>query len=196
MTSGSSDQVTLVDRSGTVIGAMDKFEAHRGEGSLHLACSVFLFRRDPHTQAVQLLIQQRSPLKIVGQWQWGNTICGNVRPNETPEACAQRRLGEELTIAPAVLEEVTTFYYQTPCNEEYSEHELDHIFAGWSMIDVITPNPQEVILTEWIDWPRENELESARQQEQFLAMRDFAPWFRLFIHSDTVRKALYEFLRK
>ncbi len=196
MNSATDDQVTLVTSSGEVIGAMDKYEAHRGEGKLHLACSVFLFRRDPRTQTIQLLIQQRSPLKIVGQWQWGNTICGNVRPTETAEECAHRRLREELALEQLALEEVATLQYQTPCDEEYSEHELDHIFTGWSEIDVVTPNPKEVVTTDWIEWPKKKDLATPEQRARFLELRDFAPWFRLFIHSDVVHNALFAFLRK
>jgi isopentenyl-diphosphate Delta-isomerase len=196
MSGNNSDQVTLVNRAGKVVGAMDKYEAHRGEGTLHLACSVFLFRRNPETREIQLLVQQRSPLKIVGQRQWGNTICGNVRPNETPAECAHRRLKEELTITSADLVEITTLLYQTPCNEEYSEHELDHIFASWSEIEALVPNPQEVLTTEWIGWPSADELKTPELRERFLELRDFAPWFRLFIHSDAVRNALFTFLRK
>lgn len=196
MSGGNNDLVTLVDRTGKVLGSMDKYEAHRGEGKLHLACSVFLFRHHPTTQAVQLLIQQRSPLKIVGQWQWGNTVCGNVRPDESAEECAHRRLWEELALTSIQLKEVITFYYQAPCNEEYSEHELDHVFAGWTQIEDVSPNPKEVITTDWIDWPFIRNQDGQQQMEQFLTLRDFAPWFRLFIHSDNVRLALEAFLRK
>lgn len=191
----SVDLVTLVDQNGNAVGSMDKIEAHRGEGKLHRACSVFLFRHHPTTHQIQLLIQQRSPLKIVGQWQWGNTICGNVRPTEDAIACAHRRLWEELGIATEDIKEVTTFYYQTPCSAEYSEHEFDHIFAGWSTHDDITPHPKEVIAVEWLDWSIA-ELKTQDQRDHFLSSHDFAPWFRLFVHSDVVRTALENFLRK
>lgn len=196
MSNNSQDEVTLVDQSGVVLGSMDKYAAHRGSGVLHLACSVFLFHFDDETKKTFLLIQQRSPVKIVGGWQWANTICGNVRPNETPGECAQRRLHEELAIPATTLTELMTWQYQTPCNAEYSENELDHIYAGWSDLVVIHPNPQEVITTEWLEWPTQVDCNDKKAWHDFLTMHDFTPWFRLFIQSDVVRTALLDFTRR
>ena len=92
------DQVTLVDEHDHQIGVMDKVEAHRGDGKRHRASSVFLFNKNG-----ELLIQQRSKKKIVGALQWGNTCCGNVRPGESCEECALRRLREGLGITTATI---------------------------------------------------------------------------------------------
>ncbi len=145
------DQVILVDELDHEIGVMDKLEAHRGAGKLHRASSVFLFNAGG-----KLLIQQRSSKKIVGAGQWANTCCGNVRPGESYLECAQRRLHEELGISIGRdesltrLQEITKFMYQTQCNDEFSEYEMDTVFVG-KYDGEVYPNPDEVAEVKWID---------------------------------------------
>ena len=159
----TSDQVILVDEHDHPIGVMDKLEAHRGLGQLHRASSVLLFNDQG-----QVLVQQRSNLKIVGAGQWANTCCGNVRPGESYEACAHRRLQEELGIEGVTLKEVHKFIYQTPCNDDFSEYEMDTVFIG-HFNGQAKPNPEEVKTWKWENW------------DQFLAKVDsaeaiYVPW--------------------
>lgn len=132
------DQVILVNDQDQEIGVMDKVEAHRGEAKLHRAISVFLFN-----DKGELLLQQRSAQKIVGAGQWANTCCGNVRPGETYEECAYRRLQEELGITDVELTPVTKFQYAVKCNDEFSEHEMDQVFVG-KYEGEVKANAQEV----------------------------------------------------
>lgn len=168
------DQVTLINEHDQVIGAMDKLEAHRGDGKLHRASSVFLFRKVAGGE-LQLLLQQRSDKKIVGAGQWANTVCGNVWPDENYQECASRRLSFELGITDQIeLSRVAVFRYQARCNEEFSENELVHVFAGW-FDGTVSPNPDEVAATRWIRW-RSPELEEL----------EAAPWFQLFLKEPAV----------
>lgn len=178
----NQDQVTLITEQDEVIGTMDKIEAHRGDGKLHRASSVFLFKKSEDGE-VELLVQQRSDKKIVGAGQWANTVCGNVWPEESYEACAKRRLRFELGIEEAgELKDVTTFRYQAKCNEEFSENEIVHIFAGWFDGEV-KPNPDEVADTQWVKW----EAIDANVQK-------WAPWFKLFVTSEKVKTALENYV--
>jgi len=145
------DQVTLVDEKDQVIAAADKLEAHQGLGKLHRAISVYLFRKT--TSGIQILIQQRSQKKIVGSLEWANTVCGNVWPDENYLSCANRRLQVELGITKVELEAVEKFRYQIQCNSQFSENEIDQIFAGWYDGEV-KPNPDEVKSFVWVDWQR------------------------------------------
>lgn len=161
------DQVILVDELDRELGVIDKIEAHRGEGKLHRAISVFLFNKER-----KLLIQQRSEKKIVGSGQWANTCCGNVRPGESYLDCAHRRLREELGIiigrdeSLTRLQEVTKFLYQTKCNDEFSEHEMDTVFVG-RFDGEVYPNPDEVQATKWIKF------------KELLNQEPLAPWVKI-----------------
>lgn len=178
MISSPLDQVTLVNANDEFVGSMDKVEAHRGEGKLHRAISVFLLNEQG-----ELLIQQRSAKKIVGALQWANTCCGNVRPNETYLECAQRRLREELGIVGVHLTPMTKFTYQVRCNEEFSEHEIDSVFSGHYSGEVF-PNPEEVAAIRWID-----------KKNMKIRTKDidtsFAPWVPFLLQQASIQKVLY-----
>lgn len=187
-----NDQVTLVNSADEVLGFMDKIEAHRGEAQLHRAISVYLFRKNSTTGVVELLVQQRSSKKIVGAYQWANTVCGNVWPNESYIACAYRRLDFELGITATEdtlsLQELVKFEYQVRCNEEFSEHELDQAFAGWYE-GATAANPDEVQETEWVDWDSVQQEFATRQFS-----RAWAPWFGIMMEHEAVQKSLKKFI--
>lgn len=172
------DQVTLVDDQDIVIGVMDKIEAHRGEGKLHRASSVFLFNDKGQT-----LIQKRSSKKIVGALQWANTCCGNVLPGESYEDCAKRRLLFELGIENVVLKKLTKFRYQTKCNEEFSENEIDTVYVG-RYDGMVHPNPEEVSDYQWIDWKElQDRVTNAPVTGEFI----LAPWTKIMMQLEEVQ---------
>lgn len=178
----TQDKVVLVNEQDEVIGVADKVDAHRGEALLHRASSVFLFR--VKNNQVKLLIQQRSDHKIVGQRQWANTCCGNVWPGEAYEQCARRRLSHELGITQVELIPLVKFQYQVACNAEFSEREIDQLYAGWYDGE-IKPNATEVIAVEWVDW-----------QSVVAGTLDYAqaPWFVHMLSVPEVRQALLSFV--
>jgi isopentenyl-diphosphate Delta-isomerase len=164
------DQVILVDQDDHEIGVMDKVEAHRGAGNLHRAISVFLFNAKG-----ELLIQQRSSKKITCQLMWANTCCGNVRPGESYLDCAQRRLREELGITGVKLEPVTKFLYQTPCDDEFSEYEMDTVYVG-TYDGEVSPNPDEVHDYKWISW------------DDLVNQHPVVPWVKIMQEKEVLEK--------
>jgi isopentenyl-diphosphate delta-isomerase len=179
------DQVTLVTEDDVVIGALDKYEAHRVPAQLHRAISVFLFRTTP--QGPELLIQQRSSTKIVGALQWANSACGNVWPEETYEQCAARRLEKELGIACTQLQDIYTLRYAVPCNEQYAENEIDHVFVGWYN-GLVSPHPEEVATVEWMPWDSVIQLHT-------VTTRPLTPWFSIMLQEDTLISQLTSVVR-
>ncbi len=180
------DQVILVDATDRQVGVMDKVEAHRHPAQLHRASSIFLFRQ---TQGnLELLIQQRSRFKIVGAHQWANTVCVNLRPGETYETAAWRRLEEELGIRGVELTEIYDFTYQVKCNQEFGENEVDHVFVGWYEGEVVS-NAQEVQATQWVDFVR-----LKNDQGRSLSL-DLAPWFKLMLGNDNLQNKIKSWLK-
>lgn len=159
-TSNLLDSVIIVDEHDHPIGTMDKYEAHRHGATLHRAISIYIFRNSGSKLEPkwEVLLQKRSPQKIVGGDMWANTACGNVRPGESYRECAYRRLREELGFSHEViesvgLEAVYKFMYAVRCNEEFSEREIDQVFVGVvrDRVDLdFSPNPNEVIETKWV----------------------------------------------
>lgn len=177
------DRVNLVNERDEIIASADKLAAHLDGAMLHQAISLFLFR-EKMPGKFELLIQKRSKQKIVAAGQWGNTICGNVAMGETHEQCLWRRLREELGVELAKdikkqTKEVAVVNYHVPCNEKYSEREIDHIFALYlnkQQLEklIIQPNPKEVRELKWFNWAH-------LKAKKKISDLDIAPWLKLFL---------------
>lgn len=171
----------LVDSDDKVLGTMELVAAHRQPGFLHRAISVFLFRRNQQTQEIELLIQQRSAVKFTCAGEWANTCCGNVRPGESYEECAHRRLREELGIEGVHLTAIDKFEYTAACNDDFIEHEIDTVFVGW-YDGAVQPVPSEVQEYEWIP------LAVFAEGLQPPATRQYVPWESILVFERQILK--------
>ncbi|QPH40787.1 isopentenyl-diphosphate Delta-isomerase [Pedobacter endophyticus] len=119
------EDVILVDENDLQIGQMEKLEAHQ-KGELHRAFSIFIFNNKN-----ELLLQRRAKNKYHSGGLWTNTCCSHPRLGETNLAAANRRLKEEMGMECA-LNPVFSFLYKASFNDGLTEHELDHVFFGYS----------------------------------------------------------------
>jgi isopentenyl-diphosphate delta-isomerase len=137
------EHVILVDTSDQEIGRAEKMAAHR-EGLLHRAFSVFVFN-----DKGELLLQQRAASKYHSPLLWTNTCCSHPRPGEDTLAAAQRRCQEEMGIAPVLLP-AFSFIYKADLDQGLTEHELDHVFIGYSN-EAPVLNAKEVAAYQWVN---------------------------------------------
>ena len=147
---------------------VDKMKAHV-DGLLHLAVSVFVFDGD------ELLIQKRASHKYHCAGQWANTCCTHPHWHETVEACAARRLGEELGFS-VPLTRHETVEYAAPVGVGLREHERVTLFSAQvNSHDLhIQPDPEEVEAVRWIG-------PEALQREIRERPQDFTPWLRIYL---------------
>ena len=161
--------VTLVNTAGQKIGIADILDAHTGEGKLHKAFSVFIFR----TSDGKLLLQQRSREKMLFAGIWANSCCSHPFEEETPAQAGERRLQEELGFT-TPLHAAGDFVYRAPDpNGKGIEHEHDTILIG--TIDdtvIIRPNPAEVAEYKWVD-----PMELTEEMNQHPDV--YAPWLKI-----------------
>jgi isopentenyl-diphosphate delta-isomerase len=134
-----SEKVVLVNNEDHPIGVMDKLEAHE-KGLLHRAFSVFIFNSKN-----ELLMQRRALEKYHSGGLWTNTCCSHPRPGEELEAAAKRRLKEEMGLKSEV-GHLFSFIYKISFADGLTEHELDHVFLGYSN-EIPSINKSEV--AEW-----------------------------------------------
>jgi len=135
--------VTLVNESGEHTGTSDRENAHRGEGKLHRAFSIFIFKTN------EVLLQKRASHKLFGNL-WTNTCCSHPRPEEEIIDAAKRRLQEELDIT-CDLKECGSFIYKAH-DEKGTEYEYDTVFVGQLADDTtITPDMNEITEWKWMD---------------------------------------------
>ena len=115
--------VILVDTNDTVLGEMEKMEAHR-KGILHRALSVLVFNAKG-----QILLQKRANEKYHSAGLWTNACCSHPYPGEPTQAAARRRLREEMGID-LQPEFSYSFVYRVDFPGGLTEHELDHVFTA------------------------------------------------------------------
>ena len=116
-------EVILVTGRDEPVGTMEKMEAHR-QGILHRAFSVFIFNKKG-----EMLLQQRALNKYHSGGLWTNACCSHPAPGEETAIAAKRRLKEEMGFSVA-LEKIFDFIYKSELDNELTEHEFDHVFAG------------------------------------------------------------------
>ncbi len=161
------EKVILVDANNRAIGEMEKQEAHE-KAELHRAVSVFIFNSNN-----QLLLQRRALSKYHSPGLWTNTACTHPRMGETNEQASIRRLKEEMGIEATTLTKIFDFIYKEELEHGLTEHELDHVFVGFS--DVLpTPEPEEVCEYKYV------EIDSILEQIQ-KAPTDYTVWFKQII---------------
>lgn len=131
------EHVVLVDNNDKEIGSVEKTIAHVHPTQRHRAFSIFILNDDD-----QLLIQKRGSQKHTWPGFWSNSCCSHPGPKETTLFAAQRRLEEELGFT-CDLEFLFKFEYEANYNQDWGEHELDHVFVGYYN-GLVRPHPIEV----------------------------------------------------
>jgi isopentenyl-diphosphate Delta-isomerase len=151
-----------------VLTPVEKLEVHQ-RGLRHLAISVFVMR------GTEVLLQRRAAGKYHTPDLWTNTCCTHPRWGEDPVACAIRRLREELGITgltPWVREKVE---YRADVGNGLTEHEVVDILLAEAPAGLaVTPNPDEVQATRWIDL-YELDAEVRRWPDRF------TPWMQIYM---------------
>ena len=163
--SNDGEALILVDELDREIGFMSKSQCHMGSGTLHRAFSIFVFNDDD-----ELLLQKRSPEKLLWPNYWSNTCCSHPRRGEAMEQAVSRRLGQELGFQ-CPLEFLYKFKYQAQYGSVGAEHEYCWVYYGRYNGAV------DVNVTEIAEWRfvavDELETELARAPETF------TPWFKM-----------------
>lgn len=177
--------VVRVNEDDEKIGLMAKLDAHKGNGFLHRAVSVFVF--DPKER---LLIQKRAQNKYHSGGLWANTACSHVYDGEDIKTAAYRCLSTEMGITNIFLSEVFSFIYNEPVGGGLIEYEFDHVFIG------ITDEKPVLNYSEVEIYKKESVSEILKEIE-----RDpdtFAIWFRIILkeHGEEIFKNLRKFQRK
>ncbi|MBE0412570.1 isopentenyl-diphosphate Delta-isomerase [Yoonia sp.] len=125
---------------------VEKLEAHQ-KGLKHKAVSVFVMNRG------RVLIQQRAMHKYHTPGLWANTCCTHPAWNEDATDCAMRRLDEELGITGLYPSHRDQIEYRADVGNGLVEHEVVEVFVADAPDTLkVTPNPDEVMATRWVDF--------------------------------------------
>ncbi|SFH76337.1 isopentenyl-diphosphate Delta-isomerase [Albimonas pacifica] len=148
---------------------VDKLEVHR-LGLRHPAVSVFV------NAGGRTLLQRRAAGKYHTPGLWANACCTHPAWGEPAEACARRRLVEELGIDGLALVPRGRIEYRAELDGGLTEHEVVDLFAAEADPGtlVLAPDPREVWETRWID-------RDALRAEIAAAPARFTPWLRIYL---------------
>lgn len=162
----TKENVILVNENDEQIGLSEKLAAHES-GALHRAVSVFVFNKKG-----ELLLQKRASGKYHGGGLWTNTCCTHPRDGETSEACAVRRLKEEMGID-AQLEKQFAFIYKAEVENGLVENEYDHVFFAVYNGEI---KPDKTEVEDYTFVTLDKVFKDAEQQPE-----KYSIWFRLII---------------
>ncbi|MFD0858471.1 isopentenyl-diphosphate Delta-isomerase [Roseovarius aquimarinus] len=154
---------------------VEKLDAHR-RGLPHKAVSVFVMR------GKETLLQRRAAVKYHTPGLWANACCTHPDWDETPLACARRRLGEELGITGLDLAHRGKVAYRADVGGGMIEDERVEIFTAEAPKDLrLAPDSSEVSDTKWITLEDLGD-EVARHPARF------TPWLRIYLaeHRETI----------
>lgn len=163
----NDELLILVDNNDREIGFLEKDKCHKGEGILHRAFSIFLINSNN-----ELLLQKRSPNKLLWGNYWSNSVCSHPRKGESIEFAAKRRLKDELNVEiENNLHFIFKFQYSAKFENIGSERELCSVFVA-KYDGTIHPNQQEIADIKYLPLSSiNNELEHNSSQ--------FTPWFKI-----------------
>ncbi len=153
---------------------VEKLAAHR-EGLRHKAVSVFVLDGD------RVLLQRRALGKYHTPGLWANTCCTHPHWDEAPEACARRRLEEELGLTGLALRHRDVIEYRAEVGGGMIEHEVVDLFTAETKgRPRLAPNPAEVMETAWMP------LDALRADVAARPGR-YTPWLRIYLEEHAPR---------
>lgn len=158
-----------------VLTPVEKLEVHQ-LGLRHPAVSVFLRDGD------RILIQRRALSKYHTPGYWANTCCTHPHWGEAPEACALRRMEEELGVTGITVRYREEVEYRADVGQGLTEHEVVQIYVSDAPEGLtIMPNPDEVMAVDWVTLP-----DLARRIEEH--PDQFTPWLKVYMqdHADVI----------
>ena len=132
------EQVIIVDKHDKEIEVMELNQAHR-KAHLHRSISVFIVNGKG-----EWLLQQRASNCWHSPNSWSNSCSAHPHPGESCQDTAIRELNRQLGIKDASLMELYSFILNEKLNQHITDHELDHVFVGFT-------NQKPIINTSEID---------------------------------------------
>ena len=169
-------EVVAVDADDNEEGAVNRLEAHTGEGVRHRAFTCLVF-----DESGRLLLAQRAPGKRLWDTHWDGTVASHPEPGQSQEAATRQRLADELG--------VTSEQFTDPRVTDRFEYKRHYENAGleWEVCAVLKttltdatldPDEAEIAGLLWVDYERLHEHPAWYRQLRL------CPWFEIAMRRD------------
>lgn len=150
------------------LAPVEKLEVHR-RGLRHPAISVFVMR------GRRTLLQRRALGKYHTPGLWANAVCTHPHWGEAMDACAARRLREELGVEGLALSPREPVEYRAEVGGGLIEHEVVSLFVAEAGPGLrLAPDPSEVMDLRWVAL-------DALRAEVAADPAAFTPWLRIYL---------------
>ena len=158
------ETLILVDEQDQAVGQASKIDCHLGDGKLHRALSLHVV-----TSGGQVLLQRRSPQKMLWPGFWSNSCCSHPRAGEDIADAVRRRAREELGLD-VEAEYLYKFQYRAAYLDVGHENELCSVFVAYSDV-APQPNSNEIDDCRYVAIDDLEPLIAADPEQ-------YTPWFR------------------
>lgn len=145
----------------------ERNKVHR-DGDLHAASHIWIFRKNPDTGCLEVLLQKRADNKDSYPGCFDCSSAGHIGAGEEPMGAALRELGEELGIEAD--EENLTFLFKEEIDDThdfygrtFKNHEIDYIYIYNKPVDISLLHFQESEI-QGIEWQDAYEVKKALEK--------------------------------
>ena len=157
--------LVLTDDNGRILGTATRKECHYGKGRRHWGFILLVKNSEG-----KFILCKRADTKSCGPGLWDASVVSHVLPDETAQAAAIRRAGEELHISVTNIVDHGGFVYEASYGE-YSENEYCSVLVGQSHDEPVA-NPEEI---SEIMYKTSEELQKGASENESL----YAPWLTI-----------------
>ncbi len=168
--------VIAVDEADEGLQAVNRLEAHTGDGIRHRAFTALVFDRDGN-----VLLAQRAPEKRLWGTYWDGTVASHPEPGQEQVVATRQRLEEELGIVPDQYDDLQItdrFEYKRYFENAGVEHEVCSVLQLTLEDRSLEPDETEVAGLLWVPYDRLQE-----NPEWYRQLR-LCPWFEIAMRRD------------
>ncbi|QZX98423.1 NUDIX hydrolase [Halobaculum rubrum] len=168
--------VIAVDSDDNPQGAVNRLDAHTGDGIRHRAFTCLVFDSQG-----RLLLGQRAPGKRLWGTYWDGTVASHPVEGQTQREATRQRLEEELGITPDQYGDVTLtdrFEYKRYFENAGLEWEVCAVLKVTLEEDALNPDEEEIAGLLWVDY------EHFHEHPEWYRQLRLCPWFEIAMRRD------------
>jgi len=172
----AAQDVVAVDPDDTPSGAVNRLDAHTGDGIRHRAFTCLVFDTDG-----RILLAQRAPTKRLWDGHWDGTVASHPVEGQSQEEATAIRLEEELGITPAQYDDLRVtdrFEYKRYYPNEGVEWEVCAVLKVTLEETTLDPDPDEIGGRLWVDYDHLHDNPALYRQLRL------CPWFEIAMRRD------------
>jgi isopentenyl-diphosphate delta-isomerase len=172
----AAQDVVAVDENDEEQGAVNRLEAHTGDGTRHRAFTVLVFDPDD-----RILLAQRAHGKRLWDTHWDGTVASHPVEGQSQTDATRQRLEEELGVTPDQYDDLRVtdkFEYKRYYENEGLEWEVCTVLKVTLTDTALDPDEEEIAGLLWADY------EHLHDNPKWYRQLRLCPWFEIAMRRD------------